>query len=296
MNIAARSAELAAAARPHVLATVVWRRGPTSGRTGAKAIIHPDGRIEGWLGGACAETSVIRRALDALESGRPMVLAIGEDDERPGVERVAMACESEGAMEVFLDPMIPAPKVIAVGRSPAAHVIIRLAEALGWETDSIAGPPVDLSGADDRTFVVVASQGHFDDEALASALRSRASYIGLVASRKRHAAIVDHLRTQGFGDGDVARIDAPAGIDLGPLPAEEMAVSILAQIVERKASGVSRRVEVTVPETAIDPVCGMEVDVATAIHTTEHDGRTWYFCAPGCKRAFEADPESFIED
>jgi len=295
MRVTARSAALTAAGRPHVVATVVWRRSPTSGTTGAKAIIHPDGTIEGWLGGACAEATVIRRALEALEVGRPSVLAIGQEDGREDVAQVAMACESEGAMEVFLDPMIPSPTVVALGRSPAAATLVRLADALGWETVHVEAPPVDLAGADERTFVVVASQGHFDDEALVAALRTEAAYIGLVASRKRHDAITRHLRAAGFGDHDLARIDAPAGIDLGTLPPEEMAVSILAQIVERKASGVSRKVVVTMPETAIDPVCGMEVDPQTAIHTSEHDGTTWYFCAAGCKRAFEADPGSFLE-
>ncbi len=316
LDVLTAAAEARAADEAFVLATVVWSRGPSSGKQGSKALIHADGRVEGWLGGACAEPTIVIEARRALADGRSRLLALGlEGDLPPGlsddVTTVAMACESEGAMAVFMEPVLPVPRLLAVGRSPAVDMLVTLASALGWKA-----AVVDDGGSADRhpgigsvltsvtalreagrgTFIVVATQGHYDETALAHALESDAGYVGLVASRKRADSVLEMLRSQGVSDEQLARVHAPAGLDLGHISHQEMAVAILAELVATRATG-----EVTtavappdLPETAVDPVCGMTVDVADARYTTEYEGSTYYFCAAGCVRSFEADPARYL--
>ena len=294
MNTLRRSVELAGEGRPHVLATVVWRKGPSSGRTGAKAIIHSDGEVEGWLGGACAEPTVVRRALASLERGEPHLMVLGGHDARHDVEEVPMACESDGAIEVYLEPQVPQPQVVAIGKSPAASALVRLADILGWRSLLIEEQPLDLGRVDGRTFVVIATQGHFDEMALEAALATPAAYVGVVASRKRAGSVMERLREQGVSEEALSRVQAPAGLDLGSLEPEELGVAILAELVGIRASGVSRGAEVATPETAIDPVCAMEVDPNTSGYSAEHGGTTYYFCSAGCQRAFTANPGAFV--
>ncbi len=296
-----RAAELAAAGEPFALATVTWRRGPSSGKGGSRAVVHPDGTVEGWLGGACAEPTVVRHALEALQDGEPRLLVLGEPDARPGVVQVAMACSSEGAMEVFVEPVLPAPDLWVVGRSPAVQTLAALAEVLGWTAHVLdagrVSTPLDLSGVGPRSMVVVATQGHYDEPALEAALATPAAYVGLVASAKRASAVRDYLREQGVTDEALTRLSAPAGLDLGATAHHEIAVAVLAELVARRGQRtVAAPVSVAQPEQARDPVCGMSVDVATARFRSAHGGDVVYFCAAGCKRAFDADPAAFTTD
>ena len=310
------AARLAAERTPFVLASVVWRRGPSSGREGAKAVITADGHMSGWLGGACAEPTVIKQALQALVDGKPRILQLGPPEDfgtRDGdlVVAVPMACESEGAMEVYLEPVVPAPQLIVIGGSPGAETLVRMGEILGWHSVLVddggrPGSHVDVSNVattldleqldiGQRDFVVVATQGHYDEKALQAALATAAGYVGLVASRKRAASIVEFLRDAGVGDENLARVHAPAGLDLGSLPNQEIAVAVLAEMVALQAGGgLTTGVSVARPAEAIDPVCEMIVNVEKARWTTEHEGTTYYFCAPGCRKAFEKNPASFV--
>lgn len=290
-DVFARAAALRAGGTPFALATVTWRRGPSSGRAGARAIVTIDGTVEGWLGGACAQPTVVAEALASLTDGRPRLLVLGETDTRSEVVSVPMACSSEGAMEVFVEPHLPPPHVHLIGASPMVATLEGLAEVLGWRVTVVDEP--DASAAGPETFVVVATQGHYDEPALQAALATPARYIGLVASAKRAAAVVGWLTDSGLDQEAVARVRSPAGLDLGSVEHEEMAVAVLAELVAIKAMG-STAVEVPTLEHAVDPVCGMSVDPATARFRTEHDSATYYFCAPGCQRAFEADPASFV--
>jgi xanthine dehydrogenase accessory factor len=314
IDVLGHAGSLAQQGQPFVLATVVWRQAPSSGRVGDKAVIAADGTVTGWLGGACAQPTVVRAALAALTDGQPRLLSLGTDagHARPGVEMVSMACASEGAMEVYVEPMLPAPLIVVVGGSPVVDTLVSLAATLGWRTavvdeggDAAAHPAanrtvtaLDLSALpiDEGTFLVVATQGHYDEPALEQALATPAGYVGLIASAKRAAVVAEWLRGRGLDDEAVARVRAPAGLDLGAVEHTEIAVAILAELVALKASGaVAAPVTVAQPEQAVDPVCGMSVDVATAHHTTQHDGVTYYFCAAGCLRAFSKDPQSFLE-
>ncbi len=311
----ALAGRLAAAGEPFVLATVVWRQGPSSGKEGAKAVIRPDGSVRGWLGGACAEPTVVREALRALEDGRPRLLVLGPAEDarsaRPGVVRAPMACESEGAMEVHLEPNLPPPHVVVVGRSPAVRTLSGMAPVLGWRVTVVddGGDPGEYPAADEvlttldtgavdvdeRTCVVVATQGHYDEAALEAWLATPAGYVALVASRKRADGVIEHLRSRGLPDEALARVHAPAGLDLGRVEPEEIGVAVLAELVAvRAAGGVRRGVPVAAPQTVVDPVCGMTVDVASSHHRLDHEGATYHFCAAGCLRAFESNPDDYL--
>ena len=291
MSFFERVARLLEEGTPFATATVTWRRGPSSGKAGAKAIVLADGSVEGWLGGACARPSVVAAALESLVDGQPRLLVLGEHDHRPEVVSVAMACSSEGAMEVFVEPQLPTPDLWIVGSSPMVTTLAGLATALDWRV-TITDEPA-LAGAASDSWIVVATQGHYDEPAVEAALATPARYIGLVASSKRAGSVMSWLRDRGVSEENLARVRSPAGLDLGSTRHEEMAVAILAEIVSLKAIGHTT-VEVKHMEQAIDPVCGMTVEIATARFKTEHNGTTYYFCAPGCQRAFEKDPASFL--
>lgn len=319
----ARALELRARRRPFVLASVIWRKEPSSGQQGSQAVILPDGTMRGWLSGACAEPTVISEALACLDHGEPRLLCLGPSPGRDrnripatgqgsdGLRSIAMACDSEGAMEIYLEPSLPAPQVVVIGRSPAVDAIAAVASAIGWDAVIIddGGRPddherpelvrtsLDLGMIDPATAVVVATQGHYDDAALSAALGTDAGYIGLVASAKRAQAMGDYLRTQGFGDRDLARICAPAGLDLGRIPNREIAAAVVADLVARRAGGLlsveGGAASPDRPVEATDPVCGMTVLVAEARYHTVYNGADYYFCAPGCRQRFEADPAGF---
>ena len=312
------ASSLTARGEPFVLATVVWRRAPSSGKEGSTALITPDRRVRGWLGGACAEPTVIREALRALEEGTPRLLFLGPPEElvermREGVVTVPIACQSEGALEVYVEPVLPQPQLVVIGRSPAVATLAAMANALGWHTVVVdeggreedypaAGrvfTTLDLEPASvgDRSFIVVATQGHYDEDAVEKALATPAAYVGLVASRKRADAVLGYLRDRGVPEASLARVHAPAGLDLGKIAHEEIAVAILAELVKERAAGgledMLPPAELEMHE-AIDPVCGMTVDVATARYRTVHDGETYYFCSAGCLSRFEEDPAAFL--
>jgi xanthine dehydrogenase accessory factor len=282
---ARRADELAAARVPFVTAIVVRAQRPSSVSAGDSAVILSDGTIEGFVGGACAETSVRLHAVRVLETGEPLVLRIVPGDEggpaEEGAVTVQNPCLSGGALEIFLEPRLPAPRVGVVGDTPIALALVSLGERVGYD--------VGLDESDDDVAVVVASHGRSEEDALERALRAGVPYVGLVASRGRGAAVLDDLRSRGtLGEDDLARIRTPAGLDIGARTPEEIALSIMAEIVSmRRGSQV-----VPATATAIDPVCGMEVAAAGPSLHSERDGRTVWFCGEGCKRAFEADVAS----
>lgn len=293
MDILSVAADLRDRGQAFALATVTWRQGPSSGKSGSKAIIRPDGSVTGWIGGACARPTVVREALAALTDGRPRLLSLGTEDHRPDVVAVPMACASEGAMEVYVEPVLPAPDLHIVGSSPMTETLATLAGTLGWRVRHLDEATFD--GLDEASMIVIATQGDFDEPAVQAALASPARYVGLVASAKRAASVVEWLRSHAVSDEALARLRSPAGLDLGPVGHEEIAVAILAELVALKASGgFTEVIEVSQPETAIDPVCEMTVDIATARFVTEHEGTAYYFCAAGCQRAFEANPAAFL--
>jgi xanthine dehydrogenase accessory factor len=303
--------------RPFVMATVVWTRGPSSGKRGAKAIIEMDGTIQGWIGGACAEPTVLREARRVLKDGESRLMYLGPADELDGVYRsgviaVPISCSSEGALEVFMEPVLPQPHVVVVGSSPSVGKLLRLLDAMEWRATLVnEGEPIEVPAGvgvvgsverlreinvDEATSIVVATQGHYDEPALEAALATPASYIGLVASARRAESVLGYLRERGVDQSQIERVDAPAGIDLGRIEHREIAVAVMAKLVQLRAAGAigGTTNTVSIPTTAIDPVCEMEVEVATAKFTAQFKDETFYFCCPACKNLFEKTPADYL--
>jgi xanthine dehydrogenase accessory factor len=224
----------------------------------------------------------------------------------------SLACQSEGALEVYVESVMPKPQLVVIGRSPAVATLASMVGALGWRTVVVddggsaadcldAGRvlvtlDLDEAGIDERSFVIVATQGYYDEDALERALATSADYIGLVASRERAYGVIGYLRDRGASEEALARVHAPAGIDLGAIDHEEIAVAILAELVRERAAGnleAAPPAELP-PHDEVDPVCGMTVDVATARHRSVHEGTTYYFCSAGCLERFEQNPAPFL--
>ncbi len=287
-----RAVELARLGEAFVLATVVWREGPSSGQQGSRAIYTASGEIHGWIGGACAEPVFIREAIATLEAGTPRLLVLG-DSERfgdlpQGTAAVAMSCQSDGALQIYLEPVMSNPHLVIVGDTPMAATLAVLAEQLDWHVEQVAGPSFGEGMITERSAVVVATQGHGDEDVLMGALKARPGYLGLVASHRRGDAVRQFLVGQGIEEDALAVLRAPAGLDLGRTTHKEVAVAILAELVQLRAAGVLGGVDspAALVVTAVDPICGMTVNVTADSHRLEVGGETFYFCCPGCRAAY----------
>jgi xanthine dehydrogenase accessory factor len=293
---------------PFVTATVVRVQRPTSALPGSVALVRADGSIEGFVGGVCAQHSVRLYSLRAIESGEPIVLRIVPDDSAAGGEEsrplpedgdageeiareegavtVHNPCLSGGAIELFLEPRLPSPRVLAVGESPIVEALRDLGPRLGL--DVVAAAPGGAVSAGGDLALVVAAHGREEISALRAGLEAGIPYVGLVASRKRGAAVLDELRAAGAEEEAVARVETPAGIEIGAHTPAEIALSILARVVAvRRAGGAASEAAPAGPRTAIDPICGMTVVVLEDTPSVEHDGETTYFCCEGCRERFE---------
>ncbi len=305
-DVAQRVADLRAERVPFVHATVVLADRPTSAKPGDEAIVFADGTLVGFVGGTCAESTVRAQSLTLLDSGDPLLLRITPtpEDEQPsesGSDRLTVhnPCLSGGTLEIFLEPVVPAPLLVVHGDSPIAGALVALGERLGYQVS--AGTAPESSGA---AATVCASHGRDEEEVLTAALRAGVAYVGLVASRKRGESVVASLDVD---EAARARIHTPAGLDIGARTPEEVALSILAEIVAERRRTSGRPVEghsveghqagattTGRPGTAVDPVCGMTVaTVETSLHL-DHEGVRYWFCGTGCLRAFAADPGGYI--
>ncbi len=309
--------ELNRAGHPFALATVIRAEKPTSAKAGAKGIVTADGALTGWVGGSCAQPTVVREALKALQDGEPRLVRLCPPEKlglapQDGVIEVALTCVSGGTLEIYIEPRLPRPHLVAVGHLPIVEALATLGKDLGYEV-TVMGldiTPDRFPRADrvfDRldfsqrevtphTYIVVASHGNYDEEALEGALKTAAPYVALVASKTRAEAVVQYLRTTGLPEERLVRLKYPAGLDLGAVTPEEIALSILAEIVQhrRRASVSETQSETLTPVEATDPVCGMIVEIAAARYTARHAGRAYYFCSAGCKRSFEKEPERYV--
>jgi xanthine dehydrogenase accessory factor len=304
-GVLAQADELARRGQAFALATVVWRQAPSSGQQGSRAIIMASGELRGWIGGACAEPVVIRAAQQVIAEGVPRLLLLGTPEQfgaavPDGITVVPISCQSEGALEVYIEPVLPVPHLVVVGRSPMAHTLTELATALGWRTALIDSPDFSASDADERSMVVVATQGHGDEEAVEQAVAARPAYLGLVGSHRRGAAVLGYLADRGVPADQLDRVRVPAGLDLGRTSHREIAVAVLAELVQLRASGAlatgpDRSAVAAAPAEAVDPVCGMTVAAASSSYPLEHQGVTYYFCRAGCRREFEQDPAAYLK-
>lgn len=309
-DILAKAQQLRVEHSVFALATVVVARQPTSGSPGAHAIILPDGRVEGWIGGHCARPAVIRQSIEALTAGTPRLVVISPDVHEPtslseGVVKVPMLCAGQGELQVFIEPFLPKTALVVIGESAVARALARFAALLDfevWACDPLADmesfpnadrlvPTIDALKPQltERNFVVIATIGEYDEDAAQMTLDSSASYIGLVASNKRLAAVKAYLSEHGFTEEQVASLKRPTGLSTFVIKPEEIAFSVMAELLEvrHQGRGILTRLPVPQRSEATDPICGMTVDVATARYTATRDGQTYYFCCAGCKAAFE---------
>jgi len=300
---------------PFVRATVVRGRRPTSARPGDTAIVLPDGRIEGFVGGVCAQSTVRLQALRSLRSGEPLLLRISPDAEEPpntdlsidgrseedGTLTVANPCLSGGELEIFLEPLLPPTRIVVVGQAPIAAALVALGPVLEYDVRTIDPEELSETALADTAAVVVASHGRGEEDALTLAVHLGIPYVALVSSRKRGAAVLAGLE---LSDEERVSIHDPAGLWIGAKTPGEIAVSILAELIAARhgvpvanaadASAESSAASgMTDPPTAIDPVCGMTVAVVPETLHSDVGGERHWFCRPGCREAYEADPARY---
>jgi xanthine dehydrogenase accessory factor len=257
-DILERIFAMKAKGEPFALATVVRTVSVTAAKAGAKAIILPDGSVsEGWIGGGCARAAVLKAAREALADGRSRLVSVEPPDvlqakgvsageEREGVRFVKNMCPSQGTMDIFVEPVLPKPEIVICGSSPVAVALVDLGRRLGFAMTACAPAteqgafqdvdrriegfalPVDREGA---RFIVVSTQGRGDEAALKAALAADADYVAFVGSRRKAEALRAKLAAEGVDPERIARLKAPAGLDLGAITPEEIALSILSEIV-----------------------------------------------------------------
>jgi xanthine dehydrogenase accessory factor len=305
--------------QPFAMATIVRAERPTSSKPGDKAIIAPDGTLTGWIGGSCAHDIVVRNALQSLKEGAPRFLTLSSTSplgvQRQGVIDVPMQCYSGGVLDVFIEPNLPRPQMVVVGYETVARALVRISRTLQFhvtvvdplatrasvpEADEVVNE-LKLSALPlgEESFIVIATHGRYDEEALEQAAATEASYIALVSSPKRARVILEQLRERGLTESSLSRIKAPAGLDIGAEGAEEIALSIVAEIVRERRAGRLKKAPaaepsaVAEPVMALDPICQMTVTIADARYTAEHEGRRYYFCCQGCQRTFEKEPQRY---
>lgn len=321
---------------PFATAVVVRAEKPTSAKPGDKAIITPEGTLYGWIGGSCAQPTVIKEALRALNDGEPRLVRLstnpGENQRQDGVMDLMMTCFSGGTLEIYIEPQLPTPRLMVVGSLQIAQALVRLGKSMHYHVVAVDpdNQGVNLPEADEvvtdlkeipakvtpLTYIVVASHGNYDEAALEQALPTQAEYVGLVSSRKRAAAVLDYLNAQGLPEAAIKKLKYPAGLNIQALQGDEIALSILAEIVQTRRKGIQGAVTqpkpakkslelfhppaqtVGVPEpsqVAIDPICGMEVKIEGAKHKLDYARKTYYFCCKGCLKEFSAEPEKFLK-
>ncbi len=313
---------------PFATATVVRAEKPTSGKPGDKAIVTLDGVMVGWIGGSCAQPTVVMEAQRAIADDQSRLIRLSPDPENEnapdGVQVVRMTCYSGGTLDVYIEPQQPRPHLVVVGHLPVAQALAHLGHAMRYRVTAVVpsgegtamehadAVTSDLSalgtGVTPLTFIVIATHGNDDESAAEQALRGGASYVGLVASRKRGDQLRTALSERGLDDNAIARLRAPAGLDLGARRGDEIALSIMAEVVQHRR-GVdaltwtpepasccgSRATEEAASTTTTDPVCGMAVRVEGARHTHLHAGTRYAFCCAGCLERFASAPASFVE-
>lgn len=334
------ASDLAKRGEPFAIATVVRRGAPSSARVGDAALVTQSGAFHGWVGGSCTQPTVVREALAALADRLPRLIALSpspELDPRPGIAAFPMTCYSGGSVEIYIEPVLPSPRLVVFGASPVARALVRLGKAFGYAVDAVdpTADPTTFPEAD-RVYsqpdapqlrqkagsagpwlaAVVATMGEWDEDAVRAALALEPTYLGVISSRKRFAQIREVVQSGGVAQESLAAIRNPAGLNIGAELPEEVALSVLAEIVSVRhaepptepsvASGGAGR-DVLAPKVADtprvlaiaaearDPVCGMSVTIATARHQAEFGGSTYYFCCGGCRERFVSDPQRYIE-
>ncbi len=312
---------------PFVTATVVRREVPSSGKSGDKAIIDKFGKMTGWIGGGCVKGIILKEADDAIKSGRSRLVKVGKSLstlKQEGVVDYKMTCMSEGTVEVFIEPVLPSPHLVVIGKTAIAKALVKIAKTAGFRITVVAADitPQTFEKVDElitqmnvehvkltsSSSIVVCTQGDQDEEALQQALQKNCAYIGFVASRKKKTGVFDYLIQQGMDQKKLDTVHSPAGIDISAKRPEEVAISIMAEIIQvhnNKPQLAESFIDAAVdavaanepgikPSYYINPVCGVPVDKNSPKHIIEYQGEKVYFCCDGCRVKFEAEPARYM--
>ncbi len=300
------------------VAQVIWREAPSSGKPGDKAIILKDGSLIGWIGGGCVKGIAVKEAQEAIRENRSRLVRIdpdAENSEDGSHKTYRMTCHSGGTMELFIEPITPNPQLIIVGKSNIARALSKLAIATNLRVNVLSKDVhkgmfpgannihdrVDFSkvNIDKNTFIVVATQGEDDEESIRKALETSCNYVGFISSLRKSVKIKEYLAQTELSANRINELKTPVGMDINAKLPEEIAISILAEIVQLFRD--PKRKEVQEPDTVINdatsihPVCSTPVSKKDAKHVLEYGGHTVYFCCDGCKVSFDTEPEKYIE-
>ena len=310
-----RAADLEKKSIPFAIATVIDTIAPTSAKPMAKAIITADGKMEGWIGGGCAKDSVIDEALHCLKTGMSSVLRLSPQQFSDGnvsyKKEIFLMCESGGTLEFHIEPVLPMTKLVIYGSTPAVEALAKMGEILDYEIYALAPgiSEIDLpdgvikkeefSAIEGQCVAVVAAQGEGDLRALKAAIASKPEFLSLIASKKKSKSLLKQLANDGIRQDEIDSIKFPAGLDIGAVTPQEIAVSIIAELVQQKMAKAHEDkiiLEVSEPNNGKpkDPICGMLVDPLTADHSSDYEGITFYFCCGGCKERFETEPAAYV--
>jgi len=312
---------------PFVTATVVRREVPSSGKSGDKAIIDKFGKMTGWIGGGCVKGIILKEADDAINSGKSRLVKVGKSLstlKQEGVVDYKMTCMSEGTVEVFIEPVLPSPHLVVIGKTAIAKALVKIARTAGFRITVVAADitPQTFEKVDElitqinldqvklfsSSSIVVCTQGEQDEEALEQVLQKNCSYIGFVASRKKKSGVFEYLLQQGMDQKKLNEVHSPAGIDIAAKRPEEVAISIIAEIIQvhnnkpqhaesfiDTGENADREIQNDIkPSYYINPVCGVPVDKNSPKHIIEYQGEKVYFCCDGCKVKFEAEPARYM--
>lgn len=308
---------------PAAMAMIVRREVPSSGKPGDKAVITQKGEVKGWIGGGCTKGIVIKEALEAIHDNKPRLVSItpsGSSGDVPGVKYYKMTCQSGGSVDIYIEPIMSTTHILILGRSHIARALAKIAKATGYRVSVISDqepdemfPLVDFQGklneleqsmVTSNTFVVVCTQGENDALSLEKAIAANPEYLAFVSSRKKANSIFMGLKKSGVPIDQLAKIKTPAGIDINAKVPEEVAISILAEIIKEKRkeetqgeeSGLMALSATTTlgEDFYINPVCKIPVQKSTAKHILEHKGEKVYFCCDGCKESFEKEPDVYV--
>lgn len=307
-----KALELDEAQQPFAVVTVVRSEKPTSAIPGAKALIYPTGKMIGFIGGQCTQSLVVSQALECMETGKSKLVLItshsNQTDATKGLTVLPMNCQSEGTVELFIEPKLPKQTLLVIGDSPIAESITQIAKYI--EDMNVKHFSIDNSdgnGMKDKlqqqlnpnSYVLVATMGHYDEQSITALQGIELAYLGLIASPKRTGKVIEYLKAEGASDEFCSFISAPAGLNLGAISPAEIAVTILAEIIQHKNSKATVNMKLKLSENkkleVIDPVCNMVVDLNKTKFKAEYEGIEYGFCCPNCRRLFLKAPQSYLQ-
>jgi xanthine dehydrogenase accessory factor len=312
------------------IAQVVDRIAPSSGKVGDKALILETGELIGWIGGGCVRGIVIKEAIDVIRTKRYRRVRIspeGGSRETATYKEYVMSCQSKGTLEVMIEPVIPQPELIVIGKSNIARKLVQMAAAADFRVSVMATEAdvqmfpdahsisdiVDFSAFKGltNTYIIVTTQGENDERSVKEALETSVGYVGFVASAKKAEDIKIYLKKEGISEARVAELRSPVGLDINAKLPSEVAISILAEVIdhfrnENKSEASccgSKTSEQTSAleeqdkfseEYYINPVCQVPVSKKNPKHVVEYQGEKVYFCCDGCKVSFDKNPSQYI--